>query len=437
MKQFFSAISVVCCLQLVSTFTTAQRVGIGTSLPQARLHVADSNVLFTGIGLLPIGVYGTAPANGAGRRMMWYVGKAAFRAGSVTGTNWDTDNIGLNSAAFGIDSKAKGVNSFAAGFNTSAMGDHATSLGYETDADGTMSTAMGSFSRATGAIATSLGTLTLASGSSSFAAGQEAVASGSTATSMGLFTVASGNFSMAVNNGSNASGANAFAANLSTRATGFASFAVNQSTTASGEGSFSANLGGKANGENTAAFGFSTVANAYSSMAIGIYNDSLVTAQTTEGGAFAPLFIVGNGDGNSSRSNAMVVRKNGTVSINGSQSGTKLDVNGDVAHRQNIITLSNATNNNITTGTFSFVKIEGPTNAFSITGIQNGSDGKILTLLNLTGQNMTIVNQSGLSNADNRINTLTGTDISTNANGSVTLQYSIADNRWMVISIRD
>lgn len=437
MKQIFSGISVVCCLLLLSTFTTAQRVGIGTSLPLARLHVADSNVLFTGIGLLPIGVYGTAPANGAGRRMMWYVGKAAFRAGSVTGTNWDTDNIGLNSAAFGIDSKAQGINSFAAGYNSSAMGDHATSFGYETDADGNMSTAMGSFSRATGVISTALGTLTVASGSSSFAVGNDAVASGSTSTAMGLNTIASGDFSMAVNNGNTASGANAFAANLSTRATGYASFAVNKSTTASGEGSFSANLGGKANGENTAAFGISTVANAYASMAMGLYNDSLVVAQTSEGGAFAPLFIVGNGESSTLRSNAMVVRKNGTVSINGSQIGTKLDVNGDVAHRQNIITLGNGSNNNITTGTFSFVKIEGPNSAFIITGIQNGSDGKILTLLNLTGQNMTIANLSGLSAADNRINTLTGSDISTTANGSVTLQYSIADNRWMLIGIRD
>ena len=437
MKQICSRGTTVCCLLLITTITIAQRVGIGTPSPQARLHVADSNVLFTGIGLLPVGVYGTAPANGPGRRMMWYVGKAAFRAGSVTGTNWDTDNIGLNSAAFGIDSRAKGVNSFAAGYNTSAMGDHATSFGYETEADGTMSTAMGSFSHATGAFATALGTITVASGSSSFAVGNDAVASGSTSTAMGLNTVSSGNFSMAVNNGTIASGLHSFAANLMTDATGYASFAINQSTFANGENSFSANLGSKANGENTTAFGLNTVANAFASMAVGIYNDSLVLAQTTEGGAFAPLFIIGNGDGASFRSNAMVVRKNGTVSINGSQVGTKLDVNGDVAHRQNIITLANATNNNIATGTFSFVKIGGPTNAFSITGIQNGSDGKILTLLNLTGQNMTIVNLSGLSTADNRINTLTGADISTNANGSVTLQYSIADSRWMVIAVRD
>jgi len=36
---------------------------------------------------------GTIPATGAGVRLMWYPGKAAFRVGIVSGTQWDDVNI--------------------------------------------------------------------------------------------------------------------------------------------------------------------------------------------------------------------------------------------------------------------------------------------------------------------------------------------------------
>src|SRR6266404_369571 len=60
----------------------AGNVGIGTSNPAARLHVADSSVLFSATGIVP-GTPGNPPISGAGRRMMWYAGKAAFRVGYV------------------------------------------------------------------------------------------------------------------------------------------------------------------------------------------------------------------------------------------------------------------------------------------------------------------------------------------------------------------
>ena len=74
-------------------------------------------------------------------------------------------------------------------------------------------------------------------------------------------------------------------------------------------------------------------------------------------------------------------------------------------------------------GKYSFVKVTGPAAAFSLSGFTGGSDGKILTILNITGQNMTIVNQAGSASSPiNRINTLTGADIITVASGSVNMQ---------------
>ena len=85
-------------LVLGGTGTEAVNVGIGTITPNARLHVSDSNVLFTG----PLTIPGTTtyypPASGPGSRMMWYPQKAAFRVGFVDDDKqWNKDSIGLYS----------------------------------------------------------------------------------------------------------------------------------------------------------------------------------------------------------------------------------------------------------------------------------------------------------------------------------------------------
>jgi hypothetical protein len=121
-------------------------IGIGTSTPSALLHTigqgqGEGNVLHEG----EYKVYdpGDPPASGAGTRMMWYPDKAAFRVGSVTGTQWDKDSIGIYSIAMGYNSKAKGGYSVAIGQNTTASGLFSTAIGYWANASGTVSTALG------------------------------------------------------------------------------------------------------------------------------------------------------------------------------------------------------------------------------------------------------------------------------------------------------
>ena len=75
--------------------------GIGPATPLAKLHVAEGSTLFSVTGDVP-GSPGLPPVNGAGRRMMWYADKAAFRAGYVSGTNWDFSNVGNYSVALGL-----------------------------------------------------------------------------------------------------------------------------------------------------------------------------------------------------------------------------------------------------------------------------------------------------------------------------------------------
>lgn len=69
------------------------------------------------------------PVQGAGRRMVWHAGKAAFRAGEVIGGEWDDASVGFFSAAFGARTIAQGNASFAAGFNSAALGSASVALG--------------------------------------------------------------------------------------------------------------------------------------------------------------------------------------------------------------------------------------------------------------------------------------------------------------------
>jgi hypothetical protein len=122
-------------------------VGIGTGfdIPAALLHVngtgtGEGNVLFTGQwNSTP----GPAPALGGGTRQLWYPDKAAFRAGSVTGTQWNTENIGNYSSASGYNSIASGWYSNAWGSVTTASGSQSTAWGFNTVASGTSSTTFG------------------------------------------------------------------------------------------------------------------------------------------------------------------------------------------------------------------------------------------------------------------------------------------------------
>jgi Head domain of trimeric autotransporter adhesin len=96
--------------------------GLGTVTPLARLHVADSSVLFTGPAFLSGAPYPNPPISGAGARTMWYPSKAAFRTGLVFGNQWDNDSIGLYSFAAGLNTVAKGDFAFALGNNNRAIG---------------------------------------------------------------------------------------------------------------------------------------------------------------------------------------------------------------------------------------------------------------------------------------------------------------------------
>lgn len=362
----------------VGTNAQTGNVGIGTNSPAVRLHVTDSSVLFSAAGTLPASPGGPPAITSPGRRMLWYPSKAAFRAEYSGGTP---------------------------GFNVNDIGDY--------------SFASGKDNRVTGERGVAFGGLNTVTGIGSIAMGQANNITGVQSTTFGSSNVIASNWSFATGSGNDVSGDNSFAGGLSSSATGERSFAYGLYTIS--------------RGAQTVALGLQTITSyTNGSFVCGANNDTNNATGSTR------IFELGNGASNLSRSNAITVLMNGNTGISALVPQVKLDVKGDFACRENEITLSNGLNSNINPGNFSFVRIVGPVVNFAIDGILGGTDGKILTIYNQTGTNMLIIDQTAsVSAPTTRINTLeAGAPLSTTGNGSVTLQYSAADNKWMVIAMK-
>ncbi len=104
----------------------------------------------------------TVPVVGAGTLMMFLPGYSAFRAGSVTASQWNAANIGLYSAAMGLNTNASGYAATAMGYDSTAYGVESTAMGCSTTAFGNFSTAMGADTSANGSFATAMGFATYA-----------------------------------------------------------------------------------------------------------------------------------------------------------------------------------------------------------------------------------------------------------------------------------
>ena len=91
---------------------------------------------------------GDIPTQGSGTRLMWYPGKAAFRAGLVEASQWDDVRVGSTSFATGSGTIASGAASTAMGAFSTASGAVSTATGSGTIAAGAYSVAMGRFTRA-------------------------------------------------------------------------------------------------------------------------------------------------------------------------------------------------------------------------------------------------------------------------------------------------
>jgi hypothetical protein len=138
----------------------------------------NSTLLNTGGGLLVQGggAYDFGQVS-SGTRLMWIPQRAAFRAGVVTGSEWDPGNIGENSVAMGENTISTGRGSVALGRDSRARGQGTTALGNS------------AFAREEGA--TALGWAAIANGKGSLALGTHVYALGNYSAVIGTFATTS------------------------------------------------------------------------------------------------------------------------------------------------------------------------------------------------------------------------------------------------------
>lgn len=231
----------------------------------------------------------------------------SFRAGSVTGTQWDAANRGPSSHAEGRDTIASGHYSHAEGLITEATSMRAHAEGYNTEAIAAHTHAEGSGTLASSSGAHAEGEITTASGAQAHSEGYDTTASGHRGHSEGRETAASGLESHAEGNGSTASGQRAHAEGYKTSATYSNAHAEGTDTVASAQGSH-------AEGSNTSATETAAHAEGVNSRAGGYGSHAEGRSQTTA------LYTHAEGAFALARRNAQHAQ--GTVSFNGVADGT-------------------------------------------------------------------------------------------------------------------
>jgi len=151
----------------------------------------------------------------------------------------------------------------------------------------------------------------------SVALGHDAKASGEHAIALGYGAQARAPSAMAAGQNTLASGDNAVALGYNTGATGAASTALGKVTTATGVAA--------------TATGYGTKASAYGELAAGLFNTTPVGASPTAWVATDRLFTIGNGTDAVTRSDAVVVLKNGNTGIGVASPTERLSVAGTVS----------------------------------------------------------------------------------------------------------
>lgn len=312
-------------------YNTTNFVGVGTSSPEDRMHIA----LIANEGFLITGSYSTSenlPNKGAGTRFTFYPARASLRAGTVSGSQWDNSNVGQYSYALGNDVTAKGDYTFAVGTLSVAQGNYSTAIGRSNTASNSYSVAMGTNNTSSGVASTTLNYGNTASGAYSTALGFQSQADGDASIAAGQNTLTDANA-----NGSLATGNATQAYGLYSMVMGDAS-----QTNVGGEASFAGGNHASTYGKYAFAFGDYAAASSYGEFAIGRYN-TIVSSNLTAWDVNDRVFVIGIGTDAANRADAVVVKKNGdmTVSKNLTVNGTFSNPS-DIRLKKDITPMDNA-----------------------------------------------------------------------------------------------
>lgn len=415
-----------------------------------RLIIADNGAVEIGgeDGFQITGTYGSGDLillSGGGTRLFFNPRKSAFRAGTISNTEWDNTNIGNYSTAFGssniasgegstatgFGNTASGVLAFATGEDTTASGVSAVTFGVNTTASGNYSMASGYLTEATSSYATAFGNRTEASGNQAVAFGFLTDASGSNSAAFGESTTASGDRSVAFGNNNTASGGASAVFGVNNISSGTASFSIGSNNSSTSDYSITLGEENNATNSNALAQGYRSTASGSAAVAMGLQNNAPSWGEMTVG-TFAStyaqnsitswhandrVFTVGNGTITTSRSNALTIYKNGLMNINDEYNMPLTDgTNGQVMTTDGAgnVTFQNAVintdNQNLTTATLTGTTLN--------LGIENG-----------TGSSVNLASLQDGTGSDDQNLTLIGTNLSIESGNSVNLNTINTDNQ--------
>ena len=298
----------------------------------------------------------------------------------ATGTNtlaWgrNTTASGDNATVWGTQTTAVGTQTTAWGLNNSASGDNATVWGVQNTSSGERATAWGLNNSAIGEYATVWGFSTTASATGATAWGEDNVATannatawgenteatGAHATSWGVSTTASNDYTTAWGEETEATSDHATAWGDESSATGRRATAFGEQTLASGDHATAWGRSSVAAGSYTTAWGRNTTAETYGQTTLGTYNTAHPgSPNATSAVATDRLFVIGNGTSTSARSDALVILKDGTTTLNGA-----LTINASSATTSYTLPLAGGTNGQVltmqdaTTGTTTWTTLTG------------------------------------------------------------------------------
>ncbi len=124
------------------------------------------------------------------------------------------------------------------------------------------------------------------------------------------------------------------------------------------------------------------------------------------------------------------------VGINTTSPQASLDVYGDVIFRSADLVVADGTTlaMDVASNRFSYYRVSGPTADFTISGISAAVEGRLVTLFNRSGFEMTLVNLDAGATNEDRIITGTNSDLVIGNKGIVNLQYDGLEQKWVVLS---
>lgn len=138
---------------------------------------------------------------------------------------------------------------------------------------------------------------------------------------------------------------------------------------------------------------------------------------------------------NDGDSEGIYIAQDGKVGIGAQQSEATLTVGGSIAVKTMTVNVNSAMLNDLPIGNAGYIRLVGATSDFVLTGLSQGADGQMLTILNYSSFQMKIPNDNAGSAPLNRILTTSGAYTSNDV-GVVNLIYDAFIGRWIITSAR-